>query len=752
MTTNVKIKALKGRHKNGRLFMNPKKSFSIIPHPEILMPGRGVFRLTRETKLFYTPGAESVAAYFQTLLKNATHWSVPKQKMTAPNLPQNAIIFDLTSQNKALGDEGYRLDVDFASVRLCAFQPAGLFYGVQTLRQLLPPEFEFANSPPRKFWSIPAVQIEDRPRFGWRGLLLDCCRHFMTVEYVKRTIDWLAFYKLNRFHWHLTEDQGWRIEIKKYPRLTELAAWRTEPDGTRHGGFYTQEEIRDVVAYAAERFVTVIPEIEMPGHSLAALAAYPELSCTGGPFKVANQWSVFKDVYCAGKEETFRFLEDVLTEVLELFPSKYIHIGGDEVPKDRWKACSRCQARIRSEGLRDEDELQSYFIRRIEKWLNARGRQIIGWDEILQGGLAPGATVQSWRGVEGGIAAARAGHDVIMSPHTHVYFDHPAQFKGLARVYSFEPIPEELTSREARHVLGSESCMWTEYAPPDVVDTRIFPRLLAFAEAVWSRAPKSYPQFWDRTAEQYLRLRSGGVQIGSEGRPFRLKVRFSPDKRAFEVRLFPEEEGVELTYTLNGETPTVDSPRYQKPFWVTETGLLRVQAFWKNRPYGETVAQPLVLHKAVGLPVHFSVGAGESQENPSALLTDGLLGSTETNDGLWFRPEGGKFKAEIHFPEKIELRQIRVRFLQNTSRRAFLPVDVTFSVAESGRDFRLTQTIFHTISVLERGPLIHEFKAEFSGKKAEAIQIEARELGVCPPGHPGEGEAAWLLVDEIVVE
>jgi hexosaminidase len=424
----------------------------------------------------------------------------------------------------SLGEEGYELTVAPTSVVLRAPQAQGLFYGVQTFRQLLPPE---AERPARnrtkvaKTWRIPCTRIIDQPRYPWRGMLLDCCRHFMAKDFVKRYIDLLAYHKMNVLHWHLTEDQGWRIEIKRYPRLTAIGAWRGEGD-ERHGGFYTQEDIRDIVAYARSRHVTIVPEIEMPGHSVAALAAYPELSCTGGPFKVSTRWGVHEDVYCAGNERTFEFLEGVLSEVIDLFPSEFIHVGGDECPKQRWKACAKCQARMKAEGLRDEGELQSYFIRRIDKFLTGKGRRLVGWDEILEGGLAPNATVQSWRGMSGAVAAAKAGHDVISSPTSHCYLDYaqsrePGEptwmgFIDLKTAYSFEPTPPQLDPEQARHVLGAEGNMWTEHAPQERVDHQVFPRLCALAEVTWSPAQRrDWKGFQERMKTHYRRLDALGV-------------------------------------------------------------------------------------------------------------------------------------------------------------------------------------------------------------------------------------------------
>ncbi len=410
------------------------------------------------------------------------------------------------------GDEAYVLDVTPRRIDISARDPRGLFYGIQTLRQLI------ATSPK----AVPAARIDDAPRFGYRGLHLDVGRHYFPVEFIKRYIDLLATFKLNTFHWHLTEDQGWRLEIKKYPKLTEVGAWRTETivgharrgptgyDGTRHGGFYTQDQAREVVAYAQARGVTVLPEIEMPGHSLAALAAYPELANVPGPFEVRTTWGISDEVF-SPSEATFTFLENVLREVMDIFPSEYIHIGGDEAPKKRWKESAAAQELIKKEKLGDEDELQSWFIRRIERFLNANGRRLIGWDEILEGGLAPNATVMSWRGTKGGIAAAKQGHDVVMAPQEDLYFDHyqadpehePLAIGGMTPIedtYRYEPVAPELSDDDAKHVLGPEACMWTEYMPTtDQVEYMAYPRVLALAEIAWSpREARDWSSFQKR--------------------------------------------------------------------------------------------------------------------------------------------------------------------------------------------------------------------------------------------------------------
>jgi hexosaminidase len=442
------------------------------------------------------------------------------------------LLMNVNEQRSDLGEEGYQLTVVPEGLQLEGATPTGVFYGVVTLLQLIQTDSETDER------YLPTCKIVDQPRFRYRGMHLDVCRHFQPAEFVKKYLDLLAMHKMNRFHWHLTEDQGWRIEIKKYPKLQEISAWRDETligharhdkphkfDGIPHGGYYTQEEIREIVEYAAARHITIIPEIEMPGHSLAALAAYPHLACTEGPFEVAKTWGVFKDVYCAGNEATFEFLEDVLTETMALFPSEYIHVGGDECPKDRWKECEKSQARIKAEGLADEHELQSYFIQRIEKFLNDNGRKLIGWDEILEGGLAPNATVMSWRGEKGGIEAAKAGHDVVMTPGKPCYFDHyqsedtenePLAIGGLntlASVYAYEPVPAELSADEAKHVLGAQGNVWTEYMKTgDHIEYMVLPRLCALSEVVWSEkiSDRDYEGFLTRLEPHLEALESKG--------------------------------------------------------------------------------------------------------------------------------------------------------------------------------------------------------------------------------------------------
>lgn len=519
--------------------MIPKEfaDLHLIPFPEDVTRGSGSFLIGESTtiQLSDSDDAELLALgdYAAAMLRQEIGQSIPVSSAPLHSVPSGCILLRLDSTSRHRYFEAYELDVTDSAVVITAGAYAGLFYGLQTLRQLIPLDRGDRDSVTAR--SIPALRIEDRPRFVYRGMHLDVGRHFFPVSFIKRYIDLISMYKMNTFHWHLTEDQGWRLEIKRYPRLTQVGAYRRETileknfdpyigDGVPYGGFYTQDEVRDVVRYARQRYVTVIPEIEMPGHSTAALAAYPELACTEGPFEVATEWGVHDDIYCP-KEETFEFLENVLTEVMELFPSPYIHIGGDEVPKRRWEESEVARALMEREGLADEGELQSYFIRRIERFLLEHNRRLIGWDEILEGGLAPEATVMSWRGMQGGVEAARQGHDVIMTPTSHVYFDYyqgdeanePLAIGGytpLEQVYEFDPVPAELTTPEAARVLGAQGNVWTEYMKTgDRVEYMVFPRALALSEVVWSATPvRDWEFFKWRLRSHLARLDRMGVR------------------------------------------------------------------------------------------------------------------------------------------------------------------------------------------------------------------------------------------------
>jgi hexosaminidase len=515
-------------------------SYAVIPEPVVLTPHAGTFTLRAATAIHAHPDFAAVGHRFSLDIANATGFDLAVRKLNGADGIQLRL-------DTRIAPEGYRLDVTSSGIIVRASTAAGAFYALETFKQLLPPAIYREAPIPGAKWTAPAVHIEDAPRFSWRGMHLDVARHFMPKEFVRKYIDLLARHKMNRFHWHLTEDQGWRIEIKKYPRLTSVGSCRDQTlvgpyvadpakwvfDGTPHCGFYTQDDIREIVAYAAERFITIVPEIEMPGHAQAAIAAYPELGVyPDTTVSVLGVWGVSEYILNANPS-TVSFMQDVLSETLDLFPGPFIHIGGDEAVKTQWKASPQIQARIRELGLKDENELQSWFLRQMDAFLTARGRRLVGWDEILEGGLAENATVMSWRGVNGGIAAAKAGHDVIMAPNSHTYFDHlqsrnrkaePLSIGGflpLDTVYAFEPVPPGLTPAEAKHVLGAQAQVWTEYIPdPKHVEYMLFPRMAALAEAVWSApARKDYGSFLSRLNTHLARLNAMDVQYRKLDRP-----------------------------------------------------------------------------------------------------------------------------------------------------------------------------------------------------------------------------------------
>ncbi|RPE09436.1 beta-N-acetylhexosaminidase [Chitinophaga lutea] len=555
---------------------------SLIPEPQSVQTLQGQVFITPQMKYFTNgAGAEKAATLFNLFLKANYGYSLEKGTM------QNSTL--IFSEDEALPEEGYQLTAAKNKIVLQG-RAAGLFYGVQTLEQMLPDAV-------KNRIAVPSVTIKDEPRFAYRGLMLDVGRYFYPVAYVKQFIDVMAHYKLNRFHWHLTEDQGWRIEIKKYPLLQSVASKRKETskghlregkfDGKPYGGYYTQEEVKDIVQYAADRFITVVPEIEMPGHAQAALAAYPELGCTGGPYEVSTKWGVHKEVFCAGNDKVFTFLEDVLTEVLPLFPGKYVHIGGDECPKDRWKACPKCQARIKALGLKDEHELQSYFIQRMEKFLNSKGRKIIGWDEILEGGLAPDATVMSWRGEAGGIAAAQQKHDVIMTPNTYLYLDYlqgssatePLGIGGflpLERVYSYEPYPASLSASEKQYIKGVQGNVWSEYIPDGkTADYFTYPRALALAEISWSPADKkNYSRFTGALPQRLAALQARGVSFRIPESPGE-DVQVLADNGSVTADLTPAVAGAKVYYTTDGTIPSTGSALFTKALTISQPMTLK---------------------------------------------------------------------------------------------------------------------------------------------------------------------------------
>jgi hexosaminidase len=745
---------------------------TLIPQPLQAAVSDGHFLLAPGT-LFLSAGVEAgdaewretarVLGELQAWLKTLG-WTEAASS-SKRDAPQATVVFALDpDERQRLGDEGYALRITRNAVVLSAARPAGLFYGTQTLRQLVLGRLDARKRPS---WpvALPCLDIVDRPRFSWRGFMLDCCRHYFPPAFIRECLDGMALHKLNRFHWHLTDDQAWRLEIRKYPQLTAQGAFRDQ-GGAPYGGFYSQDEVRGIVAYAAERFITVVPEIEMPGHATAALNIFPDLSCTGGPFARMAQWGVFEDVYCAGNDRTIAFLQDVLAEAAGLFPGPWVHIGGDECPKSRWNACPKCQARIKAEGLADSGGLQSWLVRRMESHLSARGKRLIGWDEILEGGLPPNVTVMSWRGSAGGIEAARQGHDVVMAPTGSVYLDYyqgeprfepPAigGFLPLATVYAFEPCPPGLSAREAAHVLGGQANLWTEYvATPGHASYMMWPRLCALAEAVWSPpAGRDWNSFLARLGKLRPGLELLGMRVAETAwRPV-ISAIANPRRRSWRVEMTAGVPGARIRFTRDGGDPGPRSKKYRRPFACRNGGLVRSALFADRAQLGPAVELQLRKHLAAFAPAHVSTsGRLQPETGGEALLVDGLSGSLRHDDGAWLGVEGGDLEAVIDLGRSRDIRRVTARFLEHPSAWIFPPTDVEVAVSPDGRSW--------TPAAATHWPAADDFTvlagreadARFQPLRARYVRLTARGSGVCPPGHAGAGGKAWLFTDEIVVE
>ncbi|WP_164851295.1 glycoside hydrolase family 20 protein [Larkinella soli] len=742
---------------------------NLIPKPASFQVRPGQFVLRPNTILRVPSGSEEVIALAGTLADRLRAAGGPALKVQNRNqtlTPAHTITFVLVS-DPALGAEGYRLDVQPDSITIEAARPAGFFYALQTLYQLMPPEI-FGNQPSAvSSWAVPACRIEDRPRFAYRGLHLDVSRHFFSVSFVKKYLDLMAFHKLNTFHWHLTDDQGWRIEIKRYPKLTEIGSRRKETiighyyesdpqqfDGRPYGGFYTQEEIREVVRYARERYITVVPEIEMPGHAVAALAAYPELGCSGGPYEVATKWGIFSDVFCP-YEKTFTFLQEVLTEVMDLFPGPYIHIGGDECPKASWKASPYCQALMRRLKLKNEQQLQSYFIGRIDRWVQSKGRKIIGWDEILEGGLSAGATVMSWRGTKGGITAARQGHDAIMTPGEFVYFDYyqsdptqePLAFGGftpIGKTYSFEPVPEDLPAAVARRIIGAQANVWTEYIPtPEKVEYMVWPRAAALAEVVWTpREGKSWEDFSRRMRPHFRRLEAMGVRFSRAFFDVVAESTAATDGTV-RVRLTAKDPETEIRYTLDGSEPTALSLLYAGLIHQNRTGPLKAVAVRNGTVVGEVQSWWFAGSKGTGKPVRLTTPAIKPAGVDPGLLTDGRYGYTT---GYLADMRGiaqvrtADLEATIDLARVDTVRSVRIGLVRATAGNVRLPRQVEVAVSGDGRIFRTLKTV--SMNPEERGRKeIVRPTLNFEPTPARFVRVTARNAGA----------GGWVAADEIEV-
>lgn len=659
----------------------------------------------------------------------------------------------------------YTLDVYKDSIVIVG-SLKGCFYGLMTTLQLIEKQLSGA-------YLVKPVSIKDAPAFDWRGMHLDVSRHFFSVDDVKRYIDMMALYKMNVFHWHLTDDQGWRIEIKKYPKLTEIGAWRSATlkghacefpehyDSTKHGGFYTQEQVKDVIAYAAQRHITIIPEIEMPGHAQAAIAAYPNVSCKGDPLKVAQKWGVFDDVFCA-KDENFTFLEDVLTEVMALFPAPIIHIGGDECPKVRWKVCPKCQAVKTREGLKDEHELQSYFIKRIEKFVNSKGKTIIGWDEILDGGLAPNAMVMSWRGIEGGLAAVKQNHKVVMTPTEWCYLDHyqgNPQFEPLAigwftpldNVYSFDPIPAELPDSLRSFILGSQGNIWTEYIPTmKHLEYMALPRMGAMAEVLWTYPKKrDYKEFYTRVNNHVKMLGQMGFNYSMSHTNTRMHIDSTKDYTGLNILLSHPDTACVIYYTVDGSEPTNTSTVYSKPITAVATTMIKAQAYKLNKPVGALLEYKLLINKATGKKVRFNTQPeAEFGEGGAFALVNGISAKGFSYDPCWigFVNKDVEMVVDLGKPTEVN----RVSLSTENADLGWITSPKGMKVFFSNDDKKYT--IEASMDGGEIKALGRYLQVFTGGITARYVKIILENYNKIPPGFKGEGDDAWLFVDELTIE
>ncbi len=751
------------------------ESLEVVPLPNEITVKSGHFDAAG-AKFSYSPGMDLLAADaikgFAARLSAASG----KESTVSEGELKEGFIFIV---DNSFAEEAYGLAVGRKAVEVRASSFRGFNYAIQTLKQMLPVEIFGDNQAADKKWTLQCAEINDAPRFSYRGLHLDVSRHFFTIDEVKKYIDLMELHKMNSFHWHLTDDQGWRIEIKKYPRLTEVGSIRKgtvvkknweQYDGVPYGGYYTQDQIRDVVRYAEAKGITVVPEIDLPGHMLAALTAYPSLGCTGGPYEVWGRWGIADDVLCVGKEDTFEFLEGVLEEVLELFPSEYIHIGGDECPKVRWEKCPHCQARIKALGLKDDDEfkaehyLQSYVTARIEKFLNERGRKVIGWDEILEGELSENATVMSWRGSEGGVAAAKAGHDAIMTPTSHFYLDYyqakdtehePFGIGGyvpIEKVYSYEPFTDDMDSEARKHILGVQANMWTEYiADNDHLEYMLLPRAAALSEVQWTM-----PE--NRNWERFLSSLSHIVDIYDEmGYNYAKtvyevlsEINVNRKKNCVEVTLSTQGDAP-IRYTLDGSEPDVDSKLYTGPIDIYEGCTLKaivIRGNMKTRTY----VQEFVQNKAMGRPVTLnSEPLPKYRYGAPWSLVDGVRGTFSYATGLWVGWFGTPVDVTIEMDGKTPYSSVTLGTMVQKREDIFNPLDVVVQISDDNVIFMEAGRIVMEAEGPNDPDGLKEYTVDFPETSARYIRVTSTTLPSIPDWHGARGRKGFTFADEIIV-
>lgn len=738
---------------------------NLVPLPAELSRGEGHFEIDHQTIISVeNEEQQTMAESFALGFQEVAGWT-PAVEVGA----EGDIVF---TTEAALGSEAYVLEVTAEKISIKASTGAGFFYALQSLKQLLPPVFYSDNLQAEVRWGIPAVVIRDEPSFSWRGYMLDVSRHFFDKAQVKEVLDFMAELKLNRFHWHLTDDQGWRIEIKSYPKLTEVGAWRMDyrvTDETvsnwwgrpmqkpgekpTYGGFYTQEDIQEIVAYAKERFIEVIPEIDMPGHAQATIAAYPEIGCINKAAYVATGGVFKNNTYNPGKEATFEFAEKMLNEVMDLFPYDYVHIGGDECNKDQWRIDPDAQARMKAEGLDNVEELQSYFIKRVEKIINDRGRIMIGWDEILEGGLAPNATVMSWRGEEGGLKSVEMGHEVIMTPNKYCYIDLKQGHDDLepnlgysqvllSTAYSYQVIPDQLPEEKRKLIKGIQANMWTESISDwGKLTYMTYPRLHAIAETAWtSQSNKNWDNFIDRLYPQLERLDAQNTRYAVSA--FSPWIDHQGKDGGVEISMKTEANGLDIYYTLDGTEPSLQSQKYTAPFLIRETSTIKAQAYKGEEPIGYLSEMAFPVHKAAGAQV---------VKPETAKLTDLDYAKLHISDPNWVEFSDG-LEVELRFNEPKEVSQVSFNALRYTITAVYPPERLELYGSEDGQTFTKLAELDQTELSHIQGRNKIRSTLSFSPTQVKVLRLVGQELNPVPEGHHTAGRKARIKIDEVVVE
>ncbi len=721
------------------VYYNSKKpSTAIIPEPNNIKLNSSICNF----KSIFIVDKKSATEEIK-IFENQVNKYLGKEKgvFNSEGIPLLTKIHKTKSNNK----KGYSLIIKSDSIIISSKSKKGTLYGLQSLFQLIA-----LNEGLNQNFSLPCVEIKDSNFFQHRGFLLDCCRHFFDINTIKKYIDLLSIYKMNVFHWHLTEDQGWRIEIDKYPLLNSVGSWRND-SLEKYGGYYTKEQIKEVVKYAKKRHIDIIPEIELPGHAQAAIASYPELSCLQKPIEVANDWGVFKEIYCAGNDSVFIFIEDILNEVIELFPSNLIHIGGDEAPKFRWENCPKCQNRIKTEVLKDEHELQSYFIERVANILAKKNKTIIGWDEILESEIKTNAIIQSWRGFEGGIKAVKSGKKAIMSPTSNAYFDYKISTTDLEKVYNFNPIPKGLRPEEQNLVIGGECNLWSEkILNEDGLDYKVFPRLLAMSEVLWTNPKeKDYPLFQEKVQEHYPILKKLNVKYGPEAIPVSIKL--IKDNNKFKAIISSKVNGLKFKYSWEDlEYENVDSSRR---ILIEKSGKLAVQAFKNENIYGKEKSQNFSIHLANYKEVRYNTTYNSNYKSKGETsLVDGNLGSLDFKDGNWQGFWGEDLNCEIDLEKSQKVNNININFYQYSNSWILIPESISIYYSNDKSKWIKADELKNISKPNKRGKFIENISFNKLDFNARYIKVVAKNFGKLPYWHEAAGSKSWLFVDEITVQ